>query len=176
MTGSPIREGIVSGLFLCVLPLFFQMALAIFGGWVFARMGFLKESAEAAARPSLPRRFGSLATLLLLLALPIPAVGGLIRWNLDSNLTRLTPGQEGVVSFLDVGGRPIVPAKGFKLPSFDGAKVRVVSDDQPMQIEIYRTGKKEEMWDRRPVQVTLLDGNKAGQTVDVPHRYIRLAR
>jgi hypothetical protein len=179
MGDSRVQELIATYVIVGFLPfLFFQVPVGLACGWAFGRFTVRERTVDLGVRPSLGRRVGSLATLVILVALPAPAIEGLIRWRLEASLARLPAGQVAVVRFLEPDGSPLmVPfPKRSKFPALDGLKVRVVRDDRAMEVEIYQYPDKEIRVDDRPVEVTILDGDQPRETILMNRRYLRPVR
>jgi hypothetical protein len=181
----PIDE-IVINLAIVVLALSVQLIVAVLGGWIACQLApRVIENSDAK-----PRRFPLTAPLVAVLwmALCSLAIGGYLRWSVDAKEFRRAVGSEATINLqaqalIDTELRAQSPfeiklAYNPELEALNGRRVRIDRDDQPCEVlEVpfspsnTRVGLMRFL--RREVQVTILDGDQAGQTTTVMHCFLR---
>ncbi len=170
LSATMIRQVLTLVVIVVVIPFLFQAVLGLAGGWIVGKfVPPLPAETPVSRRPWL---LPSLS-LVILLALPTLAVEGAFRWTIEPLLTRRTAGQEAVVAIRWSNGTPRVLPAGSKLNGLDGMKVRIERDDEASVIELENLGGTTALRDYRPVYGTLLDGNRAGETVGLPYCFLK---
>ena len=174
---SQARELIAQGGLLMVAPFLLQLMLALAGGQVgkslTARLGSIAVAIPKASGRSV---IWSFVALTLLLLFPALIVEGYFRRNLDSLLARRSAGENLAVTLQNPLGQFVALPRGSNLQQIVGSKARVEQDADSSLIEIWATPNGDIICDRRPVRVTLLDGERAGESLQVPYCYLRPVR
>jgi hypothetical protein len=114
--------------------------------------------------------------LLILASLPALAIEGALRRQLDPRIVRRVEGMQAVVS-LAGSGTPFLIPKGSVLHRLAGTKVRIELDRNPSEPELVAEPDGSTLVvERRTVQVTLLEGQQAGQTMGLPYCFLKPLR
>jgi hypothetical protein len=178
LIGELLAIGIVASLILIT-----QLALACLGGWIGAVwMGRRTSAVEPEPRPS---RWSVSLVIVIVLLMPALAIEGYLRWVIDPRELRREAGSEAII---DLSGRPalggLYPAK---MVALNGHRVRINRDLAPCVVEQvamqWSPGQTiqqsvnlpvvEHTFHIRSVEVTILDGDQAGQTTTVMHCFLR---
>jgi hypothetical protein len=182
LMASPIRELVLFYGILVVLPLTFQVGVGLMGRQIGRMIGGRRTRGRI--ETSRPARFRivPLAMTILLAAIPALTVEGFLRGQDDPAIGRLEINSEAVV---DCKATPYLPStlpKNSTIPKLAGVRVRVGADreDFMIQMMVLQVAKSKEMrrysQDLRKVQVTMLDGPRAGETIGINRCFLRPIR
>lgn len=166
-------EEVVLAPFLLLLP---QLVVALAGGWVVQKIGRRPVQEPLVAVGSLRGRAAWFAILLIAIMLPALVIEAYLQWTIDSRTARLAPGTIAVLKTREPAGFLIIRPDGSTVLLPNGARVRVDTDSDA--VSLARAGPRggAGIEDLRRVQVTILDGKEAGQTVDLMRDSLRPVR
>lgn len=174
LDSSPIGALIGDFAILGVLPLLFQLLIALTVGMLARKVGGpVPPGAVARPRAGKPA-FRSLLVLLILAALPILVIETSLRRQIDPQTVRHPSGLTATVAFREID-RFTIP-KSSPILLLEGNKVRIESDQEPSALELLANDTGKLINDHRSVRVTLLDGERAGQSIDLPYCSLRPVR
>jgi hypothetical protein len=175
--GSPIREAILIYAVaptVCFVP---QALVAAVGGWIARHFG--RSRAKTTITDLTPRasRLARVVWLLMLVGIPAFSFETYLRLRVDPALRRLPQGSVAVVDFHTFPEFPVFPTKGSPLAKLAGTRIRVDSDADAWMPEFCVASNGDRLQrDHRVIQVTLLDGERSGESARLPHCMLRPTR
>jgi len=175
LSASPVRGQAVGYVGLPGLALFCQLLAAGAFGWLAKRM-WTKGEAHAYEAPASRWGVPALVTMMLLLAAPAILTEGIQRWTIDPTSARLPVGTKAVVDVRVMNGWKVAIGDGSAFLLSNGSEVEVDDDNQPSVPAVIRTQTGDQSGDHRNVRVTLLDGDRIGESTSVPRQFLRAAR
>ena len=174
---SPIYSAIGIIVIVVGLPFLGQLLVGLAGGWITWRLGG-RPAPPPLVEPSPSRHsIRGVIVLVALVATPAVAVEGILRWKVDSNMPRLLEGSEAVVDVDDPWGIPGRQVARTRLAALAKVKVRIEEDRGANLVELLaKDARTTLIRDGRTVQVKVLGGSRAGESIGLPYYMLRPIR